>query len=91
MALLSEAGANGGALLLHHGSLVGNRLRGAHIPNELLHCTLLASAYTGTRDLGVQEVIVVASGTPPGRRFGCQSDSSLQVSEASGSTSRDVV
>jgi hypothetical protein len=44
VALFPEACANGCALLLHDGPLIGNRLRGAHIPNELLHCHVLAYA-----------------------------------------------
>jgi len=35
-ALFTEAGANGGALLLNDGSLVGDSLCGANIADELL-------------------------------------------------------
>jgi hypothetical protein len=45
VALFSEAGPNRGALLLHHGPLVGNCLRGADVPNELLHCALSIYAH----------------------------------------------
>jgi hypothetical protein len=41
VALFPKAGANSSALLLHHSSLVGNRFRSSHIPNELLHCVVL--------------------------------------------------
>ena len=36
VALLSEAGANGSALLLDDGSLIGDGLCGAHVADELL-------------------------------------------------------
>jgi hypothetical protein len=36
VALLPEARANGGALLLHDGALVGDGLCGAHVAYELL-------------------------------------------------------
>jgi hypothetical protein len=72
VALLSEAGANGCTLLLHYGSLVGNRLRGSHIPNELLHYVVLVCLHRASCHVGLQEVIVVASRTPPGQRCGRQ-------------------
>jgi hypothetical protein len=81
VALFPKAGPNGGALLLHHRSLIGNRLRGPHIPNELLHYALLAHAHRGSCALGVQEVIVVASRTPRGRRRGGRSDGGAGVLE----------
>ena len=36
VALLPEAGSNGGALFLNYGSLVGNRLCGSDVANKLL-------------------------------------------------------
>lgn len=36
VALLPEAGSNGGALFLNYSSLVGDRLGGADIANKLL-------------------------------------------------------
>jgi hypothetical protein len=41
VAFLPEAGANGGALLLHDCALVGDCLGSAHIADELLHCLAL--------------------------------------------------
>jgi len=37
-AFFSEAGSNGGALLLDDGPLVGDGLRGANVADELLDC-----------------------------------------------------
>ena len=39
VALLAKAGANGGALLLHDGALVGDGLGGPHVADELLDCS----------------------------------------------------
>jgi hypothetical protein len=41
-------------------------------------------------DLGVHEVIVVASRTPPGRRSECQASESPGVLEVSGCTGRTI-
>lgn len=38
MGLFPEAGSDGRALLLHHGSFVGDGFGGAHIADELLDC-----------------------------------------------------
>lgn len=38
VALLPEAGSNGGALFLNYGSLVGDGLGGSDIANKLLDC-----------------------------------------------------
>ena len=46
MALLPKTGANGSALLLHDRSLVGDRLGGAHIADELFHYKMSPSAST---------------------------------------------
>lgn len=37
VALFAKAGSNSGAFFLDDGTLVGNRLRGAHITDELFH------------------------------------------------------
>lgn len=37
VALLAEAGANGGALLLDHGALIGNGLGRPHVADELFY------------------------------------------------------
>jgi hypothetical protein len=44
VALLSETGSYSSALLLHNSSLVGNRLCGAHISNELFDYCINLSA-----------------------------------------------
>lgn len=65
VALFPEAGADGRTLLLHDGALVGNRLCGSHIPNELLDWRSLACMHSWGRELGVREAIVPVAGTPP--------------------------
>lgn len=76
MAFLPKACSNGRALLLDYRPLVGYCLCGSHIPDELLHCARLSiyasSFQLGFAMLGIQEVIAVASRTPPGQQSGGQ-------------------
>lgn len=50
VAFLPEACADGCTLLLDDGALVGNGLRSAHVPNELLHYNCLAHVESWGRD-----------------------------------------
>ena len=60
MALLPKTGANGSALLLHDRSLVGDRLGGAHIADELFHYKMSPSD-----GISIHELILPVSKTAP--------------------------
>jgi len=66
--LLPKACSYRGALLLHHGTLVGNGLRGSHVADKLLYCASVLSApialLVQLACPDVRELIVPAAGTP---------------------------
>lgn len=64
MALLPETGPYSSAFLLNNSSLVGNRLRGAHIPNELLDCGTDISSGFGHGRSRLRELMLAVSRTP---------------------------
>lgn len=66
VALLPEAGANGGALLLDNGALVGDGLCGAHVANELLDWTPLACMHSwGQQSLAYERPLCRSRGPHP--------------------------
>ena len=79
-ALLPEAGADGGALLLDHGALVGDGLGCADVADELLDCGVAWAA-------SVPSVPVSASLSATDTGFGLGSRPGL----SSGADSREVM